>query len=268
MKQLSLKPAVLLLAFMLPLQTAHTTKSLTIIAHRGASYDAPENTLASAKLAWSQNADAVETDIRLTRDGKVIISHDDNVKRLTGTDARVADLTFAEARRLDVGRFKGQQFVGERMPTVEELIDTTPIGGQLFVHIKIGTEILPPLESAIHHAAMTGKYIVLISFDFDVLAQAHQRWPDCKTLWLVSYQHAGPSLEQLVMESKEAGLSGLDLSHEWPLDEIAVTHIRAAHLQLYAWTIDNPEDAQHWINLGVDGITTNRAGWIRDKIEL
>src|SRR4051812_33505820 len=79
-----------------------------IVAHRGASYDAPENTVAAIKLAWEQKADASEFDVYLTKDGQIVISHDANTKRTTGVDKKVAEQTLEEIRRLDAGKWKGE----------------------------------------------------------------------------------------------------------------------------------------------------------------
>ena len=85
-----------LLAVTLAALTVGSLAAVDIVAHRGASFDAPENTLAAEKLAWKQQADAVETDIYLTKDGKLIVSHDKTTKRTAGRDAAIADLTLAE----------------------------------------------------------------------------------------------------------------------------------------------------------------------------
>src|SRR5687767_13972888 len=98
-----MKPLRILLTSVL---LAATLQAVEIVAHRGASYDAPENTMAAHQLAWKQNADAVETDIWLTKDGKVIVSHDKNAKRTAGRDALVTELTQAELRTLDAGKWK------------------------------------------------------------------------------------------------------------------------------------------------------------------
>ena len=90
--------------------------AVDIVAHRGASHDAPENTVASARLAWKQGADAVETDIHLTRDGKVIVSHDKTTRRTTGRDGVIQEMTLAELRALDAGSWKSKEFAGEKLP--------------------------------------------------------------------------------------------------------------------------------------------------------
>ena len=92
-----------------------TAHAVEIIAHRGASYDAPENTVAAFKLGWKQNADAVELDIWLSKDGKIVCLHDDNTKRTAGVDKAVADQTLAELRMLDAGSLKGTKWKGEKL---------------------------------------------------------------------------------------------------------------------------------------------------------
>ena len=90
-----------LLAF--ALLSACAVRAVDIVAHRGASYDAPENTMAATNLAWKQGADAVETDIFLSQDGRLVVSHDKNGKRTAGRDVEYATITQAEARALDAG---------------------------------------------------------------------------------------------------------------------------------------------------------------------
>ena len=252
-------------ALLAPTQTSTHVRSVEFVAHRGASFDAPENTVAAAKTAWSQNADAVETDIRLTKDGEVIVSHDANTRRTTGRNALISDLTLAEARSLDAGRQMGADFAGEKLPTLDELIETIPAGKRLFVEIKTGPEILPALEKTLARTRASEKNIVLISFDLEVLRQAHQKWPQYTTLWLVGYD-GSRSVAQLIETARQAGLSGLDLSSSWPLDIASVKQIKAAQLQLHVWTIDDLAVAKRWIKLGADGVTTNQAGWMREQL--
>src|SRR5262249_52335116 len=116
---------------------------MDIIAHRGASLDAPENTLASARLGWEQGADAVEVDVRQSRDGHIVVIHDAHTRRTARVRKRVRAHSLAELRALDVGRWKHRHFAGERIPTLNEVIETVPPGKRLFVEIKSGPECLP-----------------------------------------------------------------------------------------------------------------------------
>src|SRR5262245_24153707 len=99
---------------------------LEIIAHRGASHDAPENTVASFQEAWRQKADSAELDIQLTKDGRIVVLHDSTTKRTTGTDLKVSEQTLAELRKLDAGSWKGEKFKGEKLPTLAEMLATAP----------------------------------------------------------------------------------------------------------------------------------------------
>ena len=100
-------------------------QAVEIMGHRGASYDAPENTMASFRLAWEQHADACELDVHLSKDQKVVVIHDKTTKRLAGVDKPVVDQTFDELRQLDVGRWKNERFTNERIPL---LIRSTGVG--------------------------------------------------------------------------------------------------------------------------------------------
>ena len=98
------------------LAIAGAAGAVEIVAHRGASYDAPENTMAATKLAWQQKADAVETDIYLGKDGRIIVFHDRTAKRTGGRDIAIGELTLAEARKLDAGSWKDPKYAGEPVP--------------------------------------------------------------------------------------------------------------------------------------------------------
>src|SRR5262245_58707114 len=102
------------------------TEPFEIIAHRGSSFSAPENTLAAVRLGWRQGADAAEGDFRLTADGQIVCVHDKTFKRTAGIDHPVAEMTLAEIERLDAGSWKSPEFAGERVPTLDQLLATVP----------------------------------------------------------------------------------------------------------------------------------------------
>ena len=86
--------------------------AVEIIAHRGASHDAPEHTLSAVSLGWKRNADAVEVDVYLSKDGKIVVIHDENTKRTTGHDGLVHKMTWAQLQKLDAGNWKNKKFKG------------------------------------------------------------------------------------------------------------------------------------------------------------
>ena len=109
-----------------------------IIAHRGESSLAPENTLAAVQLAWAGDADAVEIDVRLTADGHLVVCHDADTERTTGQKLVVGECTLAELRALDAGAWKGAEWAGQKIPLLAEILDTIPENKRLFVEVKVG----------------------------------------------------------------------------------------------------------------------------------
>ncbi len=125
-----------------------------LIGHRGASFDAPENTLAAFRLAWEEGADGVEGDYRLTLDGEIVCLHDPTTRRTAGINLAVAKATLAQLRELDVGSWKGEQWAGEPIPTLREVIATVPPGKRLFIELKSGPEILLPLAAILAESGL------------------------------------------------------------------------------------------------------------------
>ncbi|HEX5177390.1 MAG TPA: glycerophosphodiester phosphodiesterase [Chthoniobacteraceae bacterium] len=244
--------------------------AVEIIAHRGASYDAPENTFASFKLGWKQNADADELDIWLSKDGKMVVFHDDNTKRIAGVNQRVAEQTFAELRTLDAGIWKGAAWKGERIPTLEEALATQPPRKRMFIEIKCGPEILAELERVLRESGKTPAELVIIGFGYETMKAAKARFPQIPVFWLVSPEKESrgekPGVEELVAKTKEARLDGLNLNFKFAIDEAFVRHVKGAGLKLYVWTVDDAKVAQRVAGLGVDGITTNRPEWLRAQL--
>ncbi len=253
-----------------------------IVAHRGASYDAPENTLPAFKLAWHDGADAVELDLHLTSDGKLITIHDSNTLRVTGgekgggTSLVVAKQTAEALQRLDVGKWKDPKYAGEKLPLFEEVLATIPKdpGKRLFIESKIGAAAADPLVAALKAAGHAPRRTAVISFKLDLCRAVKEKFPPLKVYYLSDFkkhEQTGaltPTIDELIAAAKGANLDGLDLSQKAPLDPAAVKRIRDAGLELYVWTVDDPAVAQHFVDLGVDGITTNRPRWLAEQLRL
>ena len=132
-----------------------------IVAHRGASHEAPENTLAAFKRAWALGCEAVELDVRVTADNQVVVIHDATTLRIGGVDRRVADQTLAELQQIEIGEWKHIKYKGERIPTLAQALATMPAGRTLFVEIKTGKETAKAVADAIKGAQPTSVVIVL-----------------------------------------------------------------------------------------------------------
>jgi glycerophosphoryl diester phosphodiesterase len=116
-----------------------------VIAHRGGGVLGPENTLATIPMAVRRGADGVEVDVLPTKDGRLVAHHDEGLTRTAGVPHLVRDLDYGELRKLDVGRWAGQQFAGERIPTLEEVAAALPSPLRLVADIKHGEERFPGL---------------------------------------------------------------------------------------------------------------------------
>ena len=245
--------------------------AVEIIAHRGASEDAPENTLAAMQLAWKQQADAIELDIRLTRDGQIVLMHDATTKRTAGLDKPITELAWEEVRRLDAGKWKDPKWTGEGIPRLSDVLATVPEGKRAFVELKCGPEALPELQRVIEASGKRPEQIALIGFNLETMRQARQRLPKLQVYWIVGYEKdkktgALPKLDDVIAAARRAGMHGLDLSEKWPLDARAVVQIRQAGLQLYVWTVNDEAAAKRVASLGVNGITTDRPAAIRAAV--
>jgi glycerophosphoryl diester phosphodiesterase len=264
-------PTALLVAALAP--TADPTRpTVEIVAHRGASFDAPENTLAGVKLAWEQKADACEFDVYLSKDGQVVAIHDATTKRVAGVDRKVVDQTLEELRRLDVGKWKDAKFAGERIPTLAEVLATVPAGKRVFIEVKCGPEIVPELDRVLKSSGLKPEQTAIISFSDAVIAAAKKARPDLKAYWIVSIRPGKgkkakpPTAEKLLARAKEIHADGLDLSADPELDRAYADKVKAAKLELYVWTVNDVPTAKRMVEIGVDGITTDRPGWLREQL--
>ena len=268
--------------------TAADPPKVEIVAHRGASFDAPENTVASIKLAWEQKADASEFDVCLTKDGKLVVIHDATTKRTCGTELKVADSTLEELRKLDAGKWKGEKFAGEKLPTLEEMLATVPAGKtgegsgepaggspakRVFIEIKCGPEAVPEMDRVLKASELKPEQACVISFNADVIAASKKLRPDLQALWIVSLntkntKNTKPkTAEELIARAKDIKADGLDLSATPAvLDKAFGDKVRAAGLKLYVWTVDDAELARKMIAAGAESITTNKPGWLREQL--
>ncbi|MCC6547938.1 glycerophosphodiester phosphodiesterase [Candidatus Sumerlaeota bacterium] len=232
-----------------------------IIAHRGASAVAPENTIAAYRLAWEMGADGAETDVHLTKDGKVVALHDKTTKRTAGLDRAIKDLTWDEVRALDAGSWKSPKYAGEKIPSLAEVLETLPPGKKLYLEIKSTKEIVPFLKTIVEESGKR-KQVVLIAFDKKTLLAAKAALPGVHTKWLIDSPRDAKGKRGLAIDpafaaqAKAAGFDGLNVSHLGVTPEL-VKAANDAGQELHVWTVDNPQRARLLVEMGVVGITTN-----------
>jgi glycerophosphoryl diester phosphodiesterase len=168
--------------------TMSTHTEPLLIAHRGASREAPENTLAAFRLAWQQGADGIEADFRLTRDGRVVCLHDASTGRTAGVDLAVADASLDELQLLDVGRWKEARWQGERIPSMEEVLTQLPAGKRIFIELKSGPEIIDPLHHILSACSVPSGQLILLAFDVQLVARLKQQLPGIRVCLNVDFR--------------------------------------------------------------------------------
>lgn len=241
-----------------------------IIAHRGASFDAPENTLAAIQLAWKQGADAAEIDVHCSKDGHIVVIHDDNTRKTAGFRKKVAAQTLAELKQLDAGSWKHSKFKGEPIPTLAEVLAKIPRGKRLFVEIKCGPECIPGFVKDFRASELEPDRVVPIGFSLETMSQLKRTLPDLEVCWIVEFKRGlggwSPTVGALTEQVMKAGLDGIDVSGRGPVNADFMRQMRKAGQRLYIWTVDDPARAKELIEAGVDGITTNKPGWLRSQL--
>lgn len=231
------------------------------IAHRGESYLAPENTSASAKLAWKLKDDAVEIDIHMSVDKKLLVIHDGNTKRTSGQDFSIKDSDSEDLRKLDVGSFKSEKYKGEKIPYLEEIIKTIPPGKKLVVEIKCSSDALPVLKNVVRKCKKQHQ-LVFIAFDWQTIVETKRMFPENPCYWLSSDK---TEILKNIDEAAFKGLDGLDLRYS-AIDQEIMDKAKQLKLDVWAWTVDDPGEAKRLINLGVTAITSNRPNWLESQI--
>lgn len=241
--------------------TTFRTRPL-VIAHRGASAECPENTLASVRRAWEVDADAVEIDVHPTADGRALVIHDATTSRTTGKDFVVSATSSAILRELDAGTWKSVAFAGEKLPFLEEVLATMPRGKLLFVELKGDFSTMVPVAKVLREAKTT-EGIVLISFNLEMLKQMKLVFPNLPAYWLrstVKDPASGaylPHPTEWLEQTAHAGLDGIDV-HYAGLHPAFVVAARQKGLEVFVWTVNDVAKAKELSRLGVDGITTDK----------
>ena len=242
-----------------------------IVAHRGASWDAPENTIPAFMLAWKQDADAIEGDFFLTADGVIVCIHDRRTGRVASKDMVVKESSLEELRQLDVGAWKGEEWQGTVIPTLTEVFEIVPGRKKIFVEIKDDTEILPTLYEDIDRSGLRNEQIVIISFNTEVIREFKSDRPEHKAFWLSGLRedesgNIVPGVEE-VLETLEYTRADGFSSNFRLIDQNYIETIAEAGYEYHVWTVNEPEVASRFSEYGAKSITTDRPGLIMEYLE-
>jgi glycerophosphoryl diester phosphodiesterase len=228
-----------------------------ILAHRGASAHAPENTLAAFELALAQGADGFELDVKLSADGKVVVIHDATVDRTTGAHGRVKDLSLTEMRSLQAGSFFSEKYVGEKIPTLEEVFEA--LGKRAFINVEL-TNYNTPRDHLVETVCMLvkrfgmQKRVLFSSFFASNLSRARSYLPEVPSgllalggfpgAWSRSFGFSFGKYQALHINIK-------DMTHQ------QVQRVHRLGRRIHVWTVNAEEDMRRLFEWGVDAIITD-----------
>ncbi len=228
---------------------------MEFIAHRGASAHAPENTLISFKKALDLKAKALELDIAESRDGRLVVVHDDNLKRVAGMPGRVEAYTASQMKKMDAGSWFSKEYAGEGIPTLDEVLKLVGKKAQINIEMKGGCRIYPKIEEKLSRLlkkqAQRSQFLIS-SFDHEALF--HFRALDEKAR--IGYLLGRTSIARAFKEMAELKAESLNLSGR----QVNARIISAAHakgFKVLVYTVNKIQEARRLEKIGVDGIFTN-----------
>jgi len=243
-----------------------------IIAHRGASFDAPENSLASVNLAWQQGISHVEIDVKLTKDNIVAVFHDDTTFRYNKVSKPFPEYNFDELSKIDIGSFKGSKFKNERIPSLQQILKTIPSSGILVVELKDGPEMLQPMVELQQLHLDIWDQLEFISFNYDTISAIKKTFPNNKCLWLLDLDYdeetikSIPSKNTIIRKVKENHLDGINVFAGKIADVEFFKIMHDENFDVYLWTINEVEHAKKYLPFSPEGITTDKPKWITEQL--
>ncbi|MBI5631349.1 MAG: glycerophosphodiester phosphodiesterase [Elusimicrobia bacterium] len=228
---------------------------MRLIAHRGASAHAPENTMAAFALALEMGARSIELDAHQTRDGELVVIHDEDLRRVAGLRARVGAVPWEELSLVDVGSWFAPRFAAERVPRLEDVLDLTQGKAELHLEIKSGSRLYPGIEKRV--VDLIGRrrahgWIVVSSFDHKALYEVRGLDPGVR----IGYLLGATVMKRAFAQAGELGAESLHMN----LRQVGVRGLRECHkrnLDVLVYTVNKQKDADRLKELGVDGIFSN-----------
>ena len=248
----------------------------TLIAHRGESVDAPENTLPAYKMAVERGF-GFECDVYLSKDGRVFTFHDKNLARTTGgaNTRKCGDVTWDKLSKLDVGswgKWKGSKFAGTRPALLEEVLELARDGRWIYIEVKkdAGCAVVPHIKKVLAaQKTATPKNVLFISFSDKICKALKKSMPEYKTLWIINPKEADDPLlnpENLIASLKELGVDGVDCRFRRRFISAGyIKAVRNAGFEFHVWTVDDISNARSAFRRGAQTVTTNCAKKLLDE---
>lgn len=254
----------------IPVLPKDDNDGFVVIAHRGASAYAPENTHSAFKLAVEMHAEMIELDVLLSRDGIPVVIHDEKLKRTTSGKGKVGDYTLSELKRLDTGSWFDAEFKGESFPTLEEVLSYTK--DVIAVNIEIKTEAVTDesengiVAKTLEVVQRTGveDQVIYSSFDYRVMLHLEELAPDMpKAILYERRQSKGKLPSELV---KQYNVDAFNCSYK-QLSDKWVDDLTSNNIPFNIYTVDDEKKMKELIKKGAAGIFSNKPDVLRQVVE-
>lgn len=236
------------------------------IAHRGFSAVAPENTLAAFEKALKLGPDMIECDVRQTEDGHLVVIHDATVDRTTNGTGSVADMTLAKLRELDAGHWFSEEYAGQRIPTLAEVLDLTKNRAKLVVEIK--EEHTEGRVVQMVQERHMSEEVLLASFHYSVGVRLRELDSSISFVPLKWLGEQADHSEAVRIADEAAAVNGMLLGINYTaISPAMIKATHAANLQLMAWTVDDQDNIRRLVDMGVDVIASNQIELLLDVLQ-
>ena len=229
-------------------------KKMRVVAHRGGRRWAPENTLSAFRKSLELGVDGVELDIHRCKSGELIVCHDEDLERTTNGAGFIADKTLDELKKLDAGSWYDKNFVGERLPTLDEVLKLVQGKTEINIEIKNGFKAYPGIEDDLLKLLETYPYsdkIVISSFDHHCLLNIHKKTDKYRLAVLV---------DGLMVDLPDyARKIGVKNWHPG-FSDITPDSVKDAHgggLEVNSWTVNTEREFQQARDMQLDGVITD-----------
>jgi glycerophosphoryl diester phosphodiesterase len=231
----------------------HTYKPM-VIAHRGAAGEAPENTLASFQLGLEQGAGGIELDVHLSKNGDIIVMHDETLDRTTDGTGSIIETETSDIKRLDAGSWFGEKYKGEKVPLLEEVFELVP--RSILINVEIKNSYNGKMETKLAEFLRMHKRlenVVISSFNHKCLRRLKEQEPKAKVGLLYA-----ANLDDHTGYAQQLGMDVYSLHpHFHLIDKEDVQKATLTGLHVYPYTVNKIEDYRTMIEFGVSGIITD-----------
>jgi len=240
--------------------------SCKVMAHRGNSHSAPENTVASVAESLEMNVDVCEFDVRCTKDGFVVLMHDETIDRTTNGGGKISDMTLSQARLFDAGSWKSDLYIGQMIPALGEVLDIVSTAGKEAL-IELKDDKAAGEVSRLIEVYSMKKTAIALSESADVHRQIKKTNDNIRRALLctefpLEAKSKALKIEWLVERAVDLDVEIVDLDYRFVCPDL-IRHLHRVDKKVWVWTVNSPVIMKTLIGWGIDGITSDKPGVLK-----